>query len=427
VNDLPFLIIFLLIVAFLFRLDFIFYIVYVMTGIYAWSQWRSPRSVARLRLRRTYRDHAFLGEPVTVRVHIENESRLPLPWLQLYDSIPANLRLGSGRNKAISLRGRGAAAFSYRVRANRRGYYRLGPMLLTTGDLFGFAEHHRQIPADYLTVYPRIIPLEKLNLPSRLPFGVLPSRQRLFEDPARPIGVRDYQAGDSLRHINWKVSAHAENLLVKNFQPAIALDTMILLNMNQAEYERRHRYDSPNWAVVIAASLAAHLASQRQAVGLACNGVDPLRQRQGLGQDILPFDAKTGRLQLLDQGGGAGAEWEIDRAAAFMPPPVPPRPGRPHLMKVLEILARVEPETTAPFAHWTTTACLELSWGTTIIAITPKGDEDTCRALHRLLRAGYNPILIVVEPYTNFAQARERARRLGFAAYHVAREEDLRI
>jgi hypothetical protein len=43
------------------------------------------------------------------------------------------------------------------------------------------------------------------------------------------------------------------------------------------------------------------------------------------------------------------------------------------------------------------------------------------------LRAGYNPILIAVEPYANFAQARERARRLGFAAYHVARKEDLRI
>jgi hypothetical protein len=427
VNDLPFLILFLLIVAFLFRLDFIFYIIYVVTGIYAWSQWHSPRSVARLRLSRSYRDHAFLGEPVTVRVHVENESRLPLPWLQLYDSVPANLRLGSGRSKAISLRGRGATVFSYRVRASRRGYYRLGPMLLTAGDLFGFAERHRQFPADYLTVYPRIIPLEKLNLPSRLPFGVLPSRQRLFEDPARPIGVRDYRAGDSLRHINWKVSAHAENLLVKNFQPAISLDTMILINMNQAEYGRRHRYDGPNWAVVIAASLAAHLASQRQAVGLACNGADPLRQRQGSGGEILPFDAETGRLQMLGQEGGADTERESGPAAAFMPPPVPPRPGRPHLMKVLEILARVEPERTVPFARWTTMACLDLSWGTTIIAITPKGDETTCRALHRLLSAGYNPILIAVEPYANFAQARERARRLGFAAYHVARKEDLRI
>jgi hypothetical protein len=41
------------------------------------------------------------------------------------------------------------------------------------------------------------------------------------------------------------------------------------------------------------------------------------------------------------------------------------------------------------------------------------------------VRAGYNPVLIVVQASPDFGQVRERARRLGFAAYQVARPQEL--
>jgi hypothetical protein len=45
--------------------------------------------------------------------------------------------------------------------------------------------------------------------------------------------------------------------------------------------------------------------------------------------------------------------------------------------------------------------------------------------LHRLLRAGLNPVLVVVEPHGQFGVVRERARRLGVAAYQAADEREL--
>lgn len=94
-------------------------------------------------------------------------------------------------------------------------------------------------------------------------------------------------------------------------------------------------------------------------------------------------------------------------------------------MKILELLARIEPGYDPPFLTWAPRSCLPLSWGVTILTITPRGDEATCNMLHRLVRAGYNPVLVVIEPTANFGIVRERARRLGFSAYHVAQRSDL--
>jgi hypothetical protein len=57
--------------------------------------------------------------------------------------------------------------------------------------------------------------------------------------------------------------------------------------------------------------------------------------------------------------------------------------------------------------------------------ITPVGDEATCHALHQLVRAGFNPILIITTPTHLFGEIRERARRLGFVAFHIVAEKDL--
>jgi hypothetical protein len=430
-KDLPIFILFLLLLAFLTQVDFIFYIIYVCVGVYLISLWYTPRVLSRLGVRRRFSNHAFLGEQVAVTLELENTGRLPLPWVQFSESVPLMLRTERPLNQVITLPGRQQTGITYHVQAMRRGYYRLGPLRLSAGDQFGFGERQFRLPPDYLTVYPRITPLTHLGLPSRLPFGTVASRQRLFEDPARPVGVRGYRSGDSLRQINWKVSAHTENLVVKTFQPAISLETAVLLNLNLHDYTS-DRYAGPEWAIELAASLAAHLVTQRQPIGLITNGADPLRQDQSL-----DFDEESGRLLLNTQIPNSKFQSPISNlqssnplipapsSSTQNPPALLPRPGRANLMKVLETLARVEAAETLPFTQWLPSACLHLSWGVTILVITPQGDEATCHALHRLVRSGYNPVLLVVQPTAHFGQVQERARRLGFTALYVPERRDL--
>lgn len=429
-NDLPILIVFLFIVAFLFQIDFIFYIVYVITGIYLWSRWFVPRSLGHLRIQRDFQNHAFLRESVDITISVENKSRLPIPWLQLIETIPVELRDGPALSKAINLGGRKTQIFEYSVRALRRGYYRLGPLQISAGDLFGFVENRAQVVEDYLTVYPRILPINRLSVPAKLPFGILTSKHRIFEDPARPIGLRQYHSGDSLRHINWKVSAHVDNLLVKTLEPAISLETYILLNLNSEEYSRQFRYDGPEWGIVVAASIANHLTRKKQAVGLATNGADPLLQdNQNLAEDGKFYDEESGRLLLRKNGstdGSDATDTSVGKAGSLIPSPIQPAPGQLHLMKLLEQLARIEAGNTVVFSSWMPRACLSLNWGVTILAISPSGDEEICRSLHHLIKTGFNPVLIIIEPYANFPEIRERARHFGFPAYHLTGRYELK-
>ncbi len=88
-------------------------------------------------------------------------------------------------------------------------------------------------------------------------------------------------------------------------------------------------------------------------------------------------------------------------------------------MKVLEQLARIEAHETFPFPTFATAACATLSWGTSILTITPTGSPDVCAALHQLVRSGFTPVLIAVAPDRDFGLVRERARHLGFQARNV--------
>jgi uncharacterized protein (DUF58 family) len=410
-SSLSVLILFLLALAFLLRIDFIFYIIYFCVGVYAWSRWYTPRALQKTLVSRHFVDHVFWNETIPITIHLANGNWLPIPWVQFAESIAVQLAMGQSMDRTISLRGREDAEFTYEVRAGQRGYYRLGPLRLTMGDAFGLIkEQQRLLPAEYLTVYPRIIPLTRLGLPSRMPFGTIASHQRLFEDPTRPNGTRDFRSGDSLRQINWKVSGHTRHLVVKTYEPAITLETAVLLNLHLDDYRRQNRQTYIEWAIVVAASLAAHLVNRRQSVGLITNGIDPL---SGASSEGATFDKTSGRLLISSS------------VEARIAPAIAPRPGRAQLMKMLEQLARIESGDTIAFQQWAPRACFNLSWGITILVITARGDNDVCQALHRLVRTGYNPVLIAIEPDYNFGQVRERSRRLGFAAYQVTGERDL--
>ena len=172
------LILFLLAVALLLRIEFIFYVVYVCLGVYAWSRWYTPRAFRQLHVVRKFASHAFWGEKIDIALRVTNNNRLPLPWLQVNESLAVQLRLDSQINDVISLAGHDTIELTYHIQAKRRGYYRLGPTRLTTSDLFGFVpEQQGYLPADYLTVYPRLIPLTQLGVPARLPFGTIASRR----------------------------------------------------------------------------------------------------------------------------------------------------------------------------------------------------------------------------------------------------------
>jgi uncharacterized protein (DUF58 family) len=384
-------IIFLLILAALTRETFVFVLMYLFVGATLLGRWWSNRVVRQMGFDRRYDHKVFPGEIVPVRVDLRNTSMLPAVWLRVQDYYPIELAETSSFTQVISLGPREKIRLNYNLRAHKRGYYIVGPLQISSGDLLGMApERISEGPSDYLTVYPRVIPLSTVRLPSYSPMGTMRHKQPIFEDPTRPIGKRDYQPGDSLRRIDWKTSAATGRLQTKLFEPSIALETAIFLNLNLSDYNIRTHFDASELAIVVTASLANWVISQRQSTGMIANGHDAL-------------------------------------SADSHPVPLHPRKGRAHLMRILEILARIRAVETESFTMLVRQHRVQLAWGTTLIVVTGSAEKPLFDELLQCRRSGLNPVLILCGEHPNHRQAVQQSKLFGVPAYTFRSEKDLDI
>jgi uncharacterized protein (DUF58 family) len=300
----------------------------------------------------------------------------------------------------LSLGPKGKVQFHYDLRARKRGYYQIGPFQAFTDDPLGLLKEQRiQGAVDYLTVYPKIIPFSRLNLPSRSPLGTLRHTQPIFEDPSRIMGKREYVVGDSLRRVDWKATASSGHLQVKQYEPSIALETAVFLNLNSPEYELKYLFDSTELAIVIAASIANWVIHKKQAVGLSTNGGDPVI---------------TTRIE------GENSPKVLQRMK-----PIPPRKGQGNLMRILDVLARVQAFETISFVEFLRQEYVNLSWGTTLILITSQANEALFDQLFQLRRAGLNAVLIPAGLAGYSKEAQRQAEYFNFPYFPIRNENDL--
>jgi uncharacterized protein (DUF58 family) len=230
----------------------------------------------------------FLGEETEFTVEIVNAKPLPLAWLRTEDELPAQaLELGttkltnshiSGRARLVnllSLRWYERVTRRYRLRGIRRGAWRIGPLQITSGDIFGFATRQELLEDQALIlVYPKLVPLTALGLPTYRPFGDQSTLRRLVEDPLRLMGAREYTHGDSFRHIHWKATARRQVLQTKVFEPSASLPLAIFLNINTYEFLFEGRdSDLQEYAISTAASLARWAWDNGHPVGLYVNSI----------------------------------------------------------------------------------------------------------------------------------------------------------
>jgi uncharacterized protein (DUF58 family) len=269
---------------------------FVLAGATFITSWWTRRVERGLRVRYLVPSTLNYGDEANVTINITNTSLLPIPWLQVTDSIPLSLRVTAPLRAAFGVSAGASRQIVYRIRGARRGYYRLGPLRLTTGDVLGLYVRSMTIPVAEMTVFPRVMPLPHLQLPAQLPFGPLSTRQRRGEDPARPMGARPYQSSDGVRRLDWKASARHGELLVRRAEPSVAPETMVALAFRAADYPAHVAKDSLERAVVTAASLSAALLQRKLPVGLVTNGIDP---RNPSADVVLAHGKGDGHLQML--------------------------------------------------------------------------------------------------------------------------------
>jgi uncharacterized protein (DUF58 family) len=321
------------------------------------------RSFERVRL--------FHGDEIALDIEIANAKPLPLAWLRAEDELPKALviepaRLSHshrpGRQRLVnllSLRWYEQVTRHYRVRAVQRGAWSFGPVRLLSGDMFGFAVREETVEqVDTLIVYPRIVPLSALGLPSDRPFGEFRAMRRLAEDPLRLNGARDYVSGDTMRHVHWKATARRGTLQTKTFDAAANRPLALFLNVNTHEHAwEGYDPDLQEDAITVAASLAHWAWEQGQAVGLFAN-------------TITQPGAQSVRIR--------------------------PAGHRDQVTLIFEALARLVPYGRWPIEETLRYEGLHLPYGTTIVVVTALLTEPLRRTLLFLHDRGFALALVTL-------------------------------
>jgi uncharacterized protein (DUF58 family) len=313
----------------------------------------------------------FFGEEVQLEIEVANRKPLPLPWIQINDEIPGELTLLKGKTVPsyipahsllsilTSLNWYHKVKRRYPLQCRQRGYFTFGPAHIRSGDIFGFFVREKEIEElDHLTVYPMIVPLERLGIPSKQPIGDIRTRSQIFQDPLLTLGVREYQSGDSLKRIHWKTTARLGKLSTKVFESTTTVDMGIFLDVRTVRF--------PYWgsipqllemAIISAASIANHALSEGYRVGLYVN-----QNRQSSAELIR----------------------------------IPPSQHPDQLRNILEALAPLQSVDVMPLARLVAHESRNLPWGSTITTITAQPTDALLATLMQMQRVGRRVVLIVV-------------------------------
>jgi uncharacterized protein (DUF58 family) len=297
------------------------------------------------------------------------------------------LRVKKKRMQIAMLGSRGKTELFYQIEFKMRGYYQVGPLVLESGDVFGMHRRYRVGTAPhFVLVYPKVVPLEGYDLASRRPIGEVRLTHRLYEDPTRIAGVREYEKGDSLNRIHWRATARTGQLHSKIYEPSTIAGATILLDFHKAGYPEGGEPYRSELAVTAAASLAHAVYQMGQQVGLVSNGrdaADRIRQ-EGWAHDY--------RTRKEAQASAAMCE-ESDR---LQPLVVETRRGVEQFQRILETLARVELTDGLTLPQLIVEAAGRIPRDATVVALLAEVSAETALALGNLRRRGHAVTAVLV-------------------------------
>ncbi|MCD8503040.1 MAG: DUF58 domain-containing protein [Bacillaceae bacterium] len=185
-------------------------------------------SLSHIDYRRSFSKRAvYEGEQMELIDEITNRKLLPLLWLQLESKIHRNLHFQQKGKEQLEVHNEQfhRALFSLmpyqkvtrkqQLTCAKRGFYQIKSVGMSSGDALGFSTQTKLVKASAeVIVYPKILSLKEMDLPSNSWMGDLIVRRWIIEDPFIVAGTRDYIFGDPMKTINWKATARANRLQV---------------------------------------------------------------------------------------------------------------------------------------------------------------------------------------------------------------------
>ena len=201
----------------------------------------------------------------------------------------------SARVPVVRLGANQEVTHHYQIRCQRRGAYKVGPLVAVAADPLGLSRRERVIAEPFeLLVHPRV------EIVSDRPLT------RQFEDPPiRPpvskpwpsglefYGMREYAPGDDLRRIVWRATARTGKVMVREAEQGITDRITVIVDTDRGGHSRDAAGVSESFeaAARVAASLGVRHLRDGYEVRCETNGGPLTRPLRGAGSQLMLLDA----------------------------------------------------------------------------------------------------------------------------------------
>lgn len=201
--------------------------------LYAIARYQKNHLTVRLSL-----DAPSVGKktPFPVRIMIDNDSRIPVSRLAIELSVQNDFAPDTGKVKLNAMAdSETTTSVQYTVTSEFCGTLLIKPVSLRIYDIFGIT-FCRLPEAEGLSVIvmPQIhnMDIRISDFTSTFPVNSEEyDPHRSGDDPSEIFGFREYQGGDRLNQVNWKLTMKSEELIVKEFSYPLGHSVVLLLDL----------------------------------------------------------------------------------------------------------------------------------------------------------------------------------------------------
>lgn len=211
-------------------------------------------------------------EQFDISLVLKNYSRLPVFACFVSDDCGSMYVYGKGNIFLCSLHSRELKTFHYRILAQERGEFYIGPVTIRFSDPFNLFTVTNTVDSKVkIIVRPARVKLGVELFPG-LPQGNLKINNICYEDITMRKSIREYKPGDELKRINWRASAKFNQLFTNEYLDTFDVPVFVFVNLANDDYDLHLRRYKGERALEIAAAVVERISQLHLSCGFAAYG-----------------------------------------------------------------------------------------------------------------------------------------------------------
>lgn len=295
------------------------------------------------------------GDEVDISYKIYNSSIFPLAFAEITDGVPESLNNQPKQQKIYFMLPFESINITRQIKCEHRGIFDIGTVNVVTGDIFGISKKNYLVKDSIeLMVYPKVYKLDCFDILGKEFFGSIPTSQKFYEDYSSIKDIRKYRIGDSLKRVNWKVTARKGEMFVKNYDISTNAEIQLFIDFQIDKYSSDTNGYIEEKIIECAVSIIEYALYRKVSTNFVAYTEEKV---QLLGKDIDMFN------------------------------------------KFLELMVRIKPKKNISLGDILVNESRAFSPGTSVIVVTPNIDKKLISTVLRLKRRGYSIILVLVNDF----------------------------